>query len=43
MTNVTTIHNDFPAGEEYVCLVCERAFINDRQLERHLLKKRHWG
>ena len=31
------------AGEEYVCLVCERAFLNIKQLERHQLKKRHWG
>jgi hypothetical protein len=23
--------------------VCERAFFTARQLERHQLKKRHWG
>eukprot|EP00095_Tigriopus_kingsejongensis_P011258 snap_masked-scaffold708_size108518-processed-gene-0.2 protein:Tk11258 transcript:snap_masked-scaffold708_size108518-processed-gene-0.2-mRNA-1 annotation:"PREDICTED: uncharacterized protein LOC100123324" len=29
--------------EDFSCLVCERAFFTARQLERHQLKKRHWG
>ncbi|TRY68506.1 hypothetical protein TCAL_14229 [Tigriopus californicus] len=29
--------------EDFSCVVCERAFFTARQLERHQIRKRHWG